>query len=634
MLQFKIKFIQMNNSNKDFQKLMEELKVAILYSLVKSHPRRLGSDYVRILIMRGFINVEKKNINKILYDNKHIFNPNLNEKKVPAWTIIDENENNKNANPSKHNKIDEVLKKAISLSKINEVIANKWINNDYKGTANVYFKKTSRSLILYLVLQSLQKVKVTYIYFERKETSIAFEKLFTQFVKDNELDVALLKFHEVKKLSSKFVCILNNLNEISKIKDKEFSGLISFTSSRNNYDLSKFKSYLHIKQLSFTLDTSDTDDDLIFEYQFIDYLKDENKYSFNCLFFDYSKIERKDYSVTCINLIEMGCIKSNTDWFDFWLEIENEEKRNLKTNRALTYYKNQYTKIINNQIKFDFLINYLSKNKIADQILIYNESAVQVLLLIDELVSLGLNYELFSKKEDLQAYHLNGNINSLITIIDESVIESKITIQPTENIFVFGMLGSSKKLMTLISFLDNNPNQKQANINLLLTNNTFDDFRIYPQSYNSLRDLLLSNYEKQDNSSTTEKEINENDYSTRYSNELMIIGSISNLSDKHYQLLRKSLHSNIKNIVFLNVDKLEFAEIINEIFNLNSKYIYFQHDFSDTEINHLGSKLFYEQNQRYIRLEKSRSFSIAHILSFIVEISNQFKETHEVNNKS
>jgi hypothetical protein len=625
----------MNNLNKDFLKLMEELKVAILYNLVKSHPKRLGSDYVKILISQGFINVESKYVNKILYDYKHVFNPNLDKNNKPAWTIIDENENkNKDANPTKYNKIDEILLKTISLNKLNELIVNKWISNNFKGSVNVYFKKASRSLILYLALQSLRKLSVVYFYFERKATSIAFEKLLTQFIKDNELDISLMKFHEARKPGSKLVCILNNLSEISKIKDKDYSAIISFTSSKNNYDLSKFRSYLHIQQLSFTSDISDADDDLIFEYQFVDYLNDENKYLFNCLFFDYSKIEKKDYLATCTGLIQMGCITNSSDWFDFWLEIENEEKKKIKTNRTLTFYKNQYTKIINNQMKFDFLIDYLSKNKDANHILIYNESAVQILLLIDELVSLGLYYELHTKKEDLQPYCSDSSRNPIVTIIDDSVIESNLSIQPTEIVFAFGMMGNSKKLLALIAFLDSTPYEKQLNVNLLLTNNTFDDFRIYPQAYSLLRDQLISNYDKQNNTSSTEKNVAKNDHSTKYNDELLIIGSVSNLSNKFNQLLRKSLDSNIKDIIYLKVDKLNYLQIINEIINLNSMYIYFQHDFTDTEIKLLGPKLINELNQRYIRLEKSKTFSIAPILSFVVEISDLYKETHEVSNKS
>lgn len=66
---------------------MEKLLNA-LYELVKEFPGEVGRVYARLLRMRGFSNITKSDVNRILYGRRDLFKANVGPNLIPAWSVL------------------------------------------------------------------------------------------------------------------------------------------------------------------------------------------------------------------------------------------------------------------------------------------------------------------------------------------------------------------------------------------------------------------------------------------------------------------------------------------------------------------------------------------------------------------
>jgi hypothetical protein len=617
----------MNLPVKDFSKLTLENKLGLLFELIKNSPGKVASDYARVLVKQGFINVEKKELNQLLYFHKTLFNPNLNEKKVPAWTIsVKKDTPINNESPSQFNSIETVLVNNIKLDQIERNILDEWIKNSYKGEVDFFYKLFPMNLINYLVLTALLKFKYVYIYIDKKSLNSTFIDDFLSFSKANKLNLKISEFNPKNKTVELYIQVLKTLSDVNRITIKEESCIIAFSSSDNDYDFNSFSSYIYIHKNSKDNVNKVISKDNILRYSFSDYLKNKN-YMLNAIFLKYSEKEKLDYRSTCDILVDFNCMKNKNDWFDLWSEIDLEKSRRIKNNRNYQFLITHHNRIISNDEKYHYLEDFILSNEINDPILIYTESKEHIAFLTDVIKSKNLEYKLYSQKTELQFFITNNNQNEMVVLIDDSSLSEHIMLKNLSRAIISGTLGNSKKLYELIEIIDNGNNSNNFPIDLLVTIDTVEDYRLHPQAYSYFDNLFVKNekvnIDQNINQLVTSSVVNLP--TKKWSDKLIIFGFVSELTETQRTIIRSTLKKEITDIEYYQISTVNDESIKKIVEDSNAKYVYIQSNYSDEETIKLNLDLSELAHEVVFHLEKNHSFSIPSLLSFIdrESISNE-----------
>jgi len=497
-------------------------QIIILIELVIKYPRQVGKFYAQKIYLLGLGYVDSKEVNRILYKYESIFIPNLNEKKVPAWTTIF---------VTIPVNIREVIEKLISDEKITaygreiiiELIDEKKIildeekfwNNfklyDWQKKSLKYWKENN--YIGYCVAS--RKTGKSYL-----AKRIAFYHCYSNgpvVVVLNTLKDIDTWFKDLSELKEQFDWDVNILrNDLSDQREIERDSILLVTKHWlvkvpliidntliifDNIELKEFKNENFNKiKYRFSVYISNPENSkvisyfnkILIEYSFTDgMLEDiiqEFSLKFSLLPITVGEKEKFDKLETRITGIST---ESDNEWKDY-LSIRDKEKSKQFPIQILIEDIDEllsYSQRIKS--KFDYFLSLIESFSNYTKIVIFCENPKVIQSMFGPLINKSIDYIVYSIHEDLHYISRSPHEwqSQKVLITDHIKFFSNFNFDYIDYVLIFGTLGNSSRLIQKLEAVFNTRTEnKKLLIDILCAEGTIEDPYKYSSAYEVFKD--------------------------------------------------------------------------------------------------------------------------------------------------
>lgn len=667
------------NNQQSFNRFSELKKLVIIYVLVLAWPSQKGADYADLLIL-VFFDITKTEVNRILYKYTKVFNPNLNNNKVPAWTAIPnsiESEFPKNKVENKEY-ID-------NYSKLIDQILNKTLNGskttfeDYKKSEIIKVQPNLKvDIFKHIELRDWQRTAYEkWIKNRKKGLIIASRRTGKTFLAQNIAKEHVLNTGPVIVLVNTFLEIDKWKNEINKF-NKESKPIKSITYSSNVNDILSDNTIL-VSTFSNLSRVRFKNDNILLIVEHLETLNKEfgeilnQNYKFRIAFAN-SKPDTKfivrsnntsyfgenlvDYTFTesmledLIQKFKINFIPCEIDEYEHMsIYVDLNEVKNyysdIPKEKWLDLYKirNYYLKKGTDVFNIEKLIEQLqvinsktsyveSKIKSLSKInrtVIFCENSFVIKKIHKSLDLAGINHLIYSNNAELNKWSQSPNSwkDEKVLLTDHIDYFSNYELGEIDYSIILGCAGNSNHLKSKIeTIISDNRCNKDLIIDVLYAEGTFEDPYKEKDAYKEF-DVYLK---IEDKSIKIIEHIEKKVDLTKC--KILVCYSDNYISFKnHLSLIEQNLRVDQGFFKTINISKNQsISELKNLIITKDYSDVYIIVDKNDdiiTELNQLD--IF--NNEIKIEIILNENANLANLFKFVIE-SNKYKHLRKIENKS
>lgn len=472
--------------------------------LIEKFPGHVGSYYASLIFRSGFGNVDSSDVNRILYKHKEIFVPNLNEKKVPAWTLKIQNKVEAKINESYNlankeiNADEKIYWSNFDLYDWQKRALKAWKENQNIGYC-VASRKTGKSYLA---------KRISFIHCCTKGPVVVVVNTL------NDIDIWFQDLNELKEqFGWKVNIVRNDLTDQSEIERDSIllvtkcwlnkvpliidNTLIVF----DNIELKEFKNenFSKIKyRFSVYISTPENKkvinyfDRLLLEYSFTDAMLEdiiqEFSLKFSLLPITEAEKERFDKLEKHIKGIS---IEENNDWIDYLSIRDKEEHKQLPIqiliediNELMNYSQRIKSKI-------DYFMSLVESFSNYEKIVVFCENPKVIQNMFGHLIDHNIDYIVYSVHEDLHYISRSPHEwhSQKVLITDHIKFFSNFNFDYIDYVLVFGTLGNSSRLIQKLEAVFNTRKEnRKLLIDILCAEGTIEDPYKYSGAYEVFKD--------------------------------------------------------------------------------------------------------------------------------------------------
>lgn len=662
-----------------FNRFSELKKLVIIYVLVLAWPSQKGADYADLLIL-VFFDITKTEVNRILYKYTKVFNPNLNNNKVPSWTAIPnsiESEFPKNKVENKEyidnysELIDQVLNKTLNGSKttiedykkseITKVQTNlkvdifkhlelrdwqrtayeKWIKNKKKGfiiasrrtgktflaqnIAKEHVLNTGPVIVLVNTYLEIDKWKHEIDKFNKESKpvkSITLSSNVNDILSDNTILVSTFSnLSRVRFKNDNILLIVEHLETLNKefgeILNQNYKFRIAFANSKPD-----------TKFIERTTKTSYFGDILV-EYTFTESMLDELIQRFKINFIPCN-IDIDDSMAIINTLLEVKSYYPELPK-DKWLDLYKIRKHYLKNDTDVFFIEELIVLLQIIKSKTEYVENKIKSLINLNKTVIFCENSYAIKKIHKSLDLVGINHLIYSNNVELNKWSQSPNSwkDEKVLLTDHIEYFSNYELGEIDYSIILGCAGNSNHLKSKIeTIISDNHCNKDLIIDVLYLQDTFEDPYKEKEAYKEFKDYLKIEDRNEKVKKNVEKKIN------IYESKILVCYSDNYISFKnHLSLIEQNLRVDQGFFKTINISKNQsISELKNLIITKDYSDVYIIVDKNDdiiTELNQLD--IF--NNEIKIEIILNENANLANLFKFVIE-SNKYKHLRKIENKS
>lgn len=484
---------------KAFNSFSSQEQINVLMVLIEKYPGHVGSYYASLIFRSGFGNVDSSDVNRILYKHKEIFEPNLNEKKVPAWTLKIQNKVevkiNKSSNlANKETNVDEkIYWSNFDLYDWQKRALKAWEENQNIGYC-VASRKTGKSYLA---------KRISFIHCYTKGPVVIVVNTL------DDIDIWFQDLNELKKQFGWEINIVrNDLTDQSEIERDSILVVTKYWLKKipliidntlivfDNIELKEFKSenFSKIKyRFSVYISTPENKkvinyfERLLIEYSFTDAMLEDIIQEFSLKFsllpiteVEKEKFDKLEKHIKSINTVE------NYDWVDYLSIRDNEESKQFPKqiliddiNELMNYSQRIKSKI-------DYFMRLVESFSNYEKIVVFCENPKVIQNMFGHLINNNIDYIVYSVHEDLHYISRSPHEwhSQKVLITDHIKFFSNFNFDYIDYVLIFGTLGNSSRLIQKLEAVFNTRKEnKKLLIDILCAEGTVEDPYKYPRAY-------------------------------------------------------------------------------------------------------------------------------------------------------
>ena len=665
-------------NNQKFNELNELEKLVIIYVLVQAWPLQKGVDYTNILELI-FTDVTKKEVNRILYKYSNIFNPNLNERKIPSWSVIPnsiekEFPNTKRddlkvligkyseyfnriltKNVNKQIIITDILKdevklqeqeiqnidisKSYKLREWQQKVYDSWLKNNNKGFV-IASRRTGKTflaqyiakehalnigpvIVLVNTFYEIEKWKVEINNFN-KELMFNKKILFSSNVNDllHENTILVNTFSNLSRVkfnNKKILLIVEHLETLSK----EFGELLN---QEYKYRLAFANSKPEVKFIEKSNKSTYFGIKLI-DYSFTESWFDELIQKFSLNFVPCKMEEFDDISISNL-LYEIKRYYPEipkTQWLDLY-ETRNYFKK-TGTDVFLIDELIELLQIIKS--KTDYIESKFSILEKLNRTVIFCENSYAIKKIHKSLDLVGINHIIYSNDPEL--YKLSQSPSSWrdekVLLTDHIEYFSNYELGEIDYSIILGCAGNSNHLKSKIeSIISDKFCQKELIIDVLYLEGTLEDPYREKDAYFDFKDYLKIET-KQNSTLVKKQEVKK--INLERSKILLYFDQQYTDYSKHLEIVIRSLNIDLSSFEVIKIST-EITELKTLIETKDYSDVYIVIDKSNDLINNLGQLDNYTQEIN-IETRITENANLSNLFMFVTQTKKyNYKRSSEV----